>query len=463
MPTAHPMGSLAKNALNVASVSGLRDHFSGEIVLPGDPDYDRSRVVWNAIADRHPSIIARCAGPDDVIAAVRFARDQDLRIAVRGGGHSVAGFSTCDGGIVIDLSLMRGVTVDPQRQVAVAQGGAHLGQLDKQAQEFGLACPVGVVGHTGVAGLTLGGGMGRLQRKLGLTIDNLLGVDIVTAEGRLLHVSNDENADLFWGILGAGANFGVVTSFELKLHPVGPTVTQGFALHPTDRLPKVAALFREFVATVPDEVFANIGFGTATASAPFPPQMAGRGYMAVGATHSGSPADAKQALWPLRGLNPALDTFGPKPYLTLQSMNDDAMAWGKRFYMKTGYIDELSDAALEVCAAQVAVAPGGDCEVGLWAQGGAIARVPESAMAFTGREAGYWLGIEAFWSDPEEDDAHIAWGRATMAALKPFTRPGNYVNDVVESDVDVVRAIYGDEKYQRLVGLKRTYDPDNAF
>jgi len=452
-----------RSAIDAPSLARFRGRFAGEVVLPGDADYDRSRVVWNAIADRRPAIIARCARSDDVVAAVRFAREQNLLIAVRGGGHSVAGFSTCDGGIVIDLSLMREVTVDPQRRVAIAQGGAHLGQLDKLAQEHGLACPVGVVAHTGVAGLTLGGGMGRLQRKLGLTIDNLLGVDIVTAEGRLLHVSNDENADLFWGIRGAGANFGVVTSFELKLHPVGPTVTQGFALHPTDRLPKVAALFREFVATVPDEVFANIGFGTATASAPFPPQMAGRGYMAVGATHSGSPADAKQALWPLRGLNPALDTFGPKPYLTLQSMNDDAMAWGKRFYMKTGYIDELSDAALEVCAAQVAVAPGGDCEVGLWAQGGAIARVPESAMAFTGREAGYWLGIEAFWSDPEEDDAHIAWGRATMAALKPFTRPGNYVNDVVESDVDVVRAIYGDEKYQRLVGLKRTYDPDNAF
>jgi len=437
-----------RSAIDAPSLARFRDRFAGEVVLPGDPDYDRSRVVWNAIADRRPAIIARCSRRDDVVAAVRFAREQNLLIAVRGGGHSVAGFSTCDGGIVIDLSLMREVTVDPRRRVAIAHGGAHLGQLDKMAQEHGLACPVGVVAHTGVAGLTLGGGMGRLQRKLGLTIDNLLSVDIVTADGRMLHVSDDENADLFWGIRGAGANFGVVTSFELKLHPVGPTVTQGFALHPTDRLPKVAALFREFVAT---------------ASAPFPPAMAGRGYVAVGATHSGSPADAKHALWPLRGLNPVLDTFGPKPYLALQSMNDEAMAWGKRFYMKTGYIDEVSDAALEVCAAQVAVAPGGDCEVGLWAQGGAIARVAENAMAFTGREAGYWLGIEAFWSDPAEDDAHIAWGRATMAALKPFTRPGNYINDVVESDVSAVRAAYGDEKYERLVALKRAYDPDNAF
>jgi len=457
------MGSLAKNALNVASVSGLRDHFSGEIVLPGDPDYDRSRVVWNAIADRHPSIIARCAGPDDVIAAVRFARDQDLRIAVRGGGHSVAGFSTCDGGIVIDLSLMRGVTVDPQRQVAVAQGGAHLGQLDKQAQEFGLACPVGVVGHTGVAGLTLGGGMGRLQRKLGLTIDNLLGVDLITADGRMLHASSEENPDLFWGIRGAGANFGVATSFELKLHPIGTTVTHGFALHSTDRVHEVGALHRDFVATAPDDIFLNIGFGIATGAAPVPAEMAGRPYVAVGATHSGSLVDAEQTLKPLRGMNPILDTFGPKSYLTLQSMNDEGMAWGNRFYMKSAYVDELSDGVLEICAEQMARAPSAGCEIGFWALGGAVGRVPDDAMAFTGRQAGYWVGVETLWEEPSEDEAHVAWGRAAMAALKPFTRPGNYVNDMVESGVDVVRAMYGDAKYQRLVGLKRTYDPDNTF
>src|ERR1700674_3877906 len=225
-----------RSAIDAPSLASFRDQLAGEVVLPGDPDYDRFRVVWNAIADRRPAIIARCAGADDVVAAIRFAQEQNLLIAVRGGGHSVGGFSTCDGGIVIDLSLMRGVTVDPQRKVATAQGGALLSQLDKEAQEFGLVCPVGVLGHTGVAGLTLGGGMGRLQRKLGLTIDNLLGVDLITADGRMLHASSEENPDLFWGIRGAGANFGVATSFELKLHPIGTTVTHGFALHSTDRV-----------------------------------------------------------------------------------------------------------------------------------------------------------------------------------------------------------------------------------
>lgn len=452
-----------RSAVDAPSLAGFRDRFAGEVVLPGDPDYDRFRVVWNAIADRRPAIIARCTGPDDVLAAVRFAREHELLIAVRGGGHSVAGFSTCDGGIVIDLSLMRAVTVDPQRRVAIAQGGAHLGQLDEQAQEHGLACPVGVVAHTGVAGLTLGGGMGRLQRKYGLTIDNLLGVDLITADGRQLHASNDENADLFWGIRGAGANFGVVTSFELQLHPLGSTVTQGFALHPIGRLHKAGAVHREFVATAPDEIFVNIGFGMATAEAPFPLEMAGRPYVAVGATHSGSPADAEQALQTLRQMNPVVDTFRPRSYLELQSMNDEGMAWGKRFYMKSAYLDELSDGALEVCAVQVAKAPGAGCEVGLWAMGGAIGRVRDDAMAFTGREAAYWLGIEALWEDPAQDAAHIAWGRAAMAALMPFTRPGNYVNDIVESTLDVVRAIYGEAKYQRLVRLKRAYDPDNVF
>jgi FAD/FMN-containing dehydrogenase len=450
------------SAIDATSLARFRDQFAGEVVLPGDPDYDRFRVVWNAIADRRPAIIARCAGPDDVVAAVRFAREQNLLIAVRGGGHSVGGLSTCDGGVVIDLSLMRAVTVDPERRVAIAQGGALLSQLDEQAQEFGLVCPVGVVGHTGVAGLTLGGGMGRLQRKHGLTIDNLLGVDIITADGRRLHASSDENADLFWGIRGAGPNFGVVTSLELQLHQLGSTVTQGFVLHPIERLPSVGALCREFVATAPEEVFVSIGFGVATEGAPFPAEMAGRPFVTIGATHSGSPANADETLRSVRGMSPVLDTFAPKTYLSLQSTNDEAMAWGKRFYMKSAFIDELTDEALATCADQVAKAPGGS-EVGLWRMGGAIDRVLDDAMAFTGRQAGYWLGVETLWEDPAQDEDHIAWGRAAMAALKPFTRPGNYVNDVVESSLDVVRAIYGEAKYQRLVGLKRVYDPDNMF
>jgi FAD/FMN-containing dehydrogenase len=438
--------------------------FKGQLVGPDHPEYNEARAVWNAMADRRPTLIARCTSDDDVVAAVRFARDQDLRIAVRGGGHSVPGLSTCDGGIVIDLSRMRDLTVDPKQRVARVQGGAHLSQLDHDAQAVGLVCPVGVIGHTGVAGLTLGGGMGRLQRKHGFTIDNLLSVDLVTAEGRRMHASHDENADLFWGIRGAGANFGVVTSFELQLHPQEPTVTHGWVALPIERSEGVGALVRDFLATVPDHVFVNLSFGLAT-DPPFPPHLAGSPVIVVGAVHSGSADDADRDLEPLRkGMDWSADTFARKSYLALQGMNDDAMAWGHRFYMKSGLVGEVSDALLSTCAAEGADVPaGGECSISFWAMGGAISRVSDNDSAFTGRTAGWWLSAEAMWDEPALDAAHIGWARRAMSALTPFTAVGQYVNDVVETDVGSVRAIYGNEKYDRLVALKRKYDPDNVF
>lgn len=440
------------------------DRFSGQVIRPDDPDYDKARVVWNGMADRRPAVIARCGDVDDVVTAVRFARENDLVVAVRGGGHSVAGFSTCDGGMVIDLSLMRGLTVDPERRIARAEGGAHLSQLDKGAQEFGLVCPVGVVGHTGVAGLTLGGGMGRLQRKHGFTIDNLLSVDLVTADGRRLRATNTENPDLFFGVRGAGANFGVAVSFEFQLHPQGATVTQGWVALPIERSREAGALVREFLTNLPDDVFVNLSFGLAT-DPPFPSKLAGMPVMVVGATHSGLPEDAVRDLMPLRsGLEWSADTFAPKPFLAVQGMNDDAMSWGHRFYMKSGFISELSDDVIDACVAHAADGPaGGECSVSLWAMGGAIGRVPDDAMAFTGRSAGWWLSAEAMWDDPALDGPHMTWARRAMGALKPFTTVGQYVNDAVESDVGSVRAIYGNEKYERLVALKRTYDADNFF
>src|ERR1700682_2391441 len=447
-----------------AALSGFRDRFKGQLVGPDDPEYDQARVVWNAMADRRPALVARCMGVDDVVAAVSLARDQDLRIAVRGGGHSVSGLSTCDGGIVIDLSRMRGLEIDPKRRVAHVQGGAHLSQLDQLAQAVGLVCPVGVIGHTGGAGLTLGGGMGRLQRKHGFTIDNLLSVDLVTAEGRRLHASKDENADLFWGIRGAGANFGVVTSFELQLHPQDPTVMSGWVAIPIEKSPDAGALVREFLATVPDHVFVNLSFGIAT-DPPFPPDLAGSPVIVVGAMHSGSPEDAERDLRPLReGLDWSADTFARKSYLELQGMNDDAMAWGHRFYMKSGLVGGLTDELLSVCAAEGADVPdGGDCSLSFWAMGGAISRVSDEGSAFTGRTAGWWLSAEAMWDEPAHDASHMGWARRAMGALTAFTTVGQYVNDVVETDIGSVRAIYGKQKYDRLVALKRKYDPDNAF
>jgi len=449
--------------MKAPAVAGFRDRFKGQLVGPDDPDYDQARVVWNAMADRRPALIARCTTADDVIAAVRFAHDQDLVIAVRGGGHSVAGFSTCDGGLVIDLSRMRGVAIDPKRRVANVEGGAHLSQLDQQAQAAGLVCPVGVVGHTGVAGLTLGGGMGRLQRKYGFTVDNLLSVDLVTADGRQLHASRDENADLFWGLRGAGANFGVATSFEYQLHPQDPIVTHGWVALPIERSREVGGLIREFLAAAPDDVFLGVAFGIAT-DPPFPPAMAGTPMILVGAMHSGPVDNAERDLRPLRkGLDWSADTFAAKPYLAVQGMNDDAMSWGHRFYMKGAFLAELSDDVIAACAVHAADVPaGGDCSISSWSQGGAISRTPEDAMAFTGRGAGWSVTFEAMWDEPAQDESHVAWSRRALAAVKPFTTAGQYVNDVADAGTDGAQ-IYGKAKYERLVGLKRKYDPDNVF
>jgi len=450
-------------SLDAASLGKLRENFRGQLILPGDREYDSSRIVWNAIADRHPAVIARCTRAEDVVAAVRFAREHDLVIAVRGGGHSVAGFSTCDAGIVIDLSGMRAVHVDPARRIARVQGGALLEQLDRAAQEYGLACPVGVVGHTGVGGLTLGGGMGRLERKHGYTIDNLISVDLITADGDVRHVSEEDDPELFWGLRGAGANFGIATMFEFRLHPIGPNVTTAAVVFPIERAREAAALYRDLSRSAPDHMHLGFGLATAPGGRGTIPGQRGVATVAVGASHVGDQRDAERDLRPLRGhVEPILETLTPTTYLALQKMSDEEMAWGKRFYMKGAFLDELSDAAVDRAAEQVSIAPEG-CSITLWAQGGATAHVAEDAMAFTGRNAAFWLGAEVFWSERERDQEYIAWGRTTMAAIKPFTRAGHYVNDIVEQGDDVVRSIYGNAKYERLLTLKRAYDPDNVF
>jgi FAD/FMN-containing dehydrogenase len=446
------------SGVSVDALSSFGEAFGGEIVLPGSADYDAARVVWNGMIDRHPAVVARAAGVEDVRRTVGFARDQELPIAVRCGGHSLAGFSTCDDGVVLDLSLMRDVHVDPARRTARVAGGTLLSQLDVAAQAHGLVCPVGVVGHTGVAGLTLGGGMGRLQRHFGFSIDNLRSVELVTADDRVLTVSEDEEPELFWGMRGAGANFGVVTSFEFDLHELGPVVTQGFVDYPAERGHEIASLIREYLETAPDEVM--VSFGVTTGTEEDGEDLIGRPVVYVGATHSGRIDDAEEALRPLRDLGPVADTFRQVPYLELQTSGDDDMAWGKRFYMKGGFLAELSDGFVDAAVAHATTSRG---TVTLWAQGGAISRISGDAMAFTGRDAPFWLGVEADWDDAADDEAQIEWGRTTMAALEPFTAAGHYVNDVMETGRDVVRGVYGDPKYERLVDLKRAFDPDNVF
>jgi FAD/FMN-containing dehydrogenase len=445
-----------------SALAAFAKGFEGQVILPGDLGYNQARVVWNAIFDRCPACIARCNSPQDVIAALRFARERGLTIAVRGGGHSAAGFSTCDGGILLDLRPIQGVAVDARLRVALAGGGAHLSQLDEATQRAGLACPVGVIGHTGVGGLTLGGGMGRLQRRYGFTIDSLLGVELVTADGRLVRVSKDENSELFWGMRGAGANFGVVTSFRYRLHPVGPAIVQGVVVYPIERARELAAQFCEMATDAPDELMMSLEFRVATGHPPFAPGMAGRPIVLVEPTYCGPVERADRHLRLLRAARPLLDTVQPRNYLAVQTRMDPNLAWGHRFYMKNAFFPAITSELADLCAARVCDAPG-NCSVSFLAQGGAIARVTEEATAFAGRSAAFWCGVETIWDEPALDDAHIGWGRATMAALKPFSGGGHYVNDVIEAGQGVARAIYGDAKYERLAALKRVWDPDNVF
>jgi FAD/FMN-containing dehydrogenase len=429
--------------------------FAGEVIRPDDPGYDAARRVWNGMVDKHPALVVRPTGTSDVIEALRFAREEDLAVAVRCGGHSIPGLSTCDDGIVIDLSRMRGATADPERRVAVAAGGSLLADLDDAAQAFGLVCPVGVVSHTGVAGLTLGGGMGRLQRKFGLTIDNLRAVELVTAEGALIRASEDENADLFWGLRGAGANFGIATSFEFGLHPLDGPITHGAVVHPIERAGELAGVYRDTLERGPDELWMGFYLHTAPGAEPV---------ATVSALHCGTPEQAARDLAALRALGGALeDSIEVKPYLVSQHLADESMEWGHRFYMKSAFLPVLPDELVEVGVEQAhRIPPGTEGEFSLWCWGRAIANVPDEATAFTGRDAGFWMAAEIQWDDPALDEASREWARGAVAAVAPFSMPGRYVNDVAETNEDG-RAIYGDEKYERLVALKRAWDPDNVF
>jgi len=438
----------------VQGLSSFREMFGGDIVLPDDSGYDQARRVWNGMVDRRPAVIVRPSGVDDVVAAIRFGREEDLPIAVRCGGHSIPGLSTCDDGIVIDLSRMGGAEVDPQAKTARVGGGALLGELDTAAQEHGLVCPVGVVSHTGVAGLTLGGGMGRLMRKFGLTLDNLLAVELVTADGRIVRASPDEHPDLFWGLRGAGPNFGIVTSFEFRLHPLDHPITFGIVTHPLDSARELAALWRDLAENGPDELF--LSFGTDNADG-------GSAY--VTALHSGSVAQAERDLAELRAFGPpTTDSIAPKAYLETQVLYDEPHGSGHRFYMKSAFLPALPDDAVDLCVEHATRAPDRtESGFSAWAWGRRVADVPEDGTAFTGREAAAWISAETMWDDPALDEQCRAWARHALADLAPFASEGRYVNDVVEVGGDVARTIYGDEKYERLVALKGQWDPDNVF
>jgi FAD/FMN-containing dehydrogenase len=445
-------------------LSTLRDRVRGAVVLPEDAEYDRARRVWNGSIDRYPALVVRCAGVADVLAAVRFARDENLLVAVRGGGHNVAGTGTCDGGIVIDLSAMKAVRVDPATRTAWAQPGLVWGELDAETQAFGLAVTGGIVSTTGIAGFTLGGGIGWLHRRYGLTVDNLVGADLVTAAGELLRVDADTEPELLWGLRGGGGNFGVVTTFEYRQHPVGPQVLAGLVFYHAKDLVPVVRGFRDLMAAAPDELTLFLILRRAPAAPFLPPEVHGQPVVAVAGCFAG-PLDAgARAMAPLAALAPPVaNLMVPRAYPQFQSMLDGAWAEGFGNYWKAEYLTGIPDAALDILAEHLDTITSPLSDFKFVALGGAVGRVAPDATAFSHRGSPFVLNINARWALPGDAGEHVAWTQHLWDAMQPFSAGGVYVNFLGDEGADRVRSAYGEQAYRRLVALKNTYDPDNVF
>lgn len=434
------------------ALSALRASLHGQVVVPEDPGYEQARSTWNATADRTPALIAQCTNVADVQRALGFALENELPVAVRGGGHSLAGFSTCDAGVVIDLGPMKGITVEPQARVAHAEAGLTLGEFDYATQEYGLATTLGIASTTGIAGLTLGGGLGWLMRKHGLACDNLLSVDLVTADGSLVTANADDNAELFWGLKGGGGNFGIATSFDYRLHPVGPTVFGGGVAYGPQTLRDLLQFYRELTATAPDELTAYAAL-TATPD--------GSAVAAMAACYAGDLPAGEKVLAPARSAvgTPLLDALGPLPYTDQQKRADAAYPPGQYHYWKSCFLDDLTDDVIEVLADRWPAAQSPPLlEIVVEHMGGAVAT---GDGAFGHRDAHYDVLIDANWIEESDGERCVTWARETAAALAPYAR-GGYVNYEPDADEAGVRSAYGD-RYGRLSSLKARYDPQNVF
>jgi FAD/FMN-containing dehydrogenase len=448
-----------------APQAGLARTFQGELIRPDDPGYGDARRVWNGTIDKRPALIARCTGAADVAAALRFARERELPLAVRGGGHSVAGTAVCDDGVVIDLSPMRGVKVYPEPRVAHVQAGVLLGELDTATQAFGLATPAGIVSHTGVAGLTLGGGIGWLSRKLGATVDNLRSARVVTADGEHVNASERENPDLFWGLRGGGGNFGIVTEFEFHLHPVGPTVLAGPVYYALEDGVEVLRRYREVAATAPDELTTILNLRKAPALPLLPAELHGRPVVTVVACWAGELERGQRAVQPLRELGtPLVDLLRPRPFVELQRLFNAAVPHGWHYYWKSIESPPFEDAMIDTLIDHTARITSPRSYTIIFQLGGALARVAEGATAYPQRDAAFNVNINAVWleGDPRADE-HNDWTRDFYAAVEPHAGGRVYVNFLGDEGEERVRAAYGEEKYERLRALKRRYDPTNVF
>ena len=449
--------------LEESAVSELETSLRGELVRREDPAYDAERRVWNGSIDRRPALIARCTGVADVMAAIRFARRTGVDVAVRSGGHSFPGLSVADDALLIDLGPMKGIRVDPQKRTARAQAGVLLGELDRETQQFGLAVPAGIVTHTGLAGLTLGGGIGWLMRKFGLTVDQLLSVDIVTADGEFVTASEDENADLFWGIRGAGANFGIVTEFEFQLNELGPAVVAGPIAWPMEKSPEVLRFYRDWLAGAPDELM-TIVIHRKAPPLPFVPQeFHGKPVVMVVPCCAGSIEEGEEVVRPMKEFSsPIFDLCVPKPYLMHQAMFDPSFLHYRWYYFKSCDVAELTDDVIDLTYEHSQRINSPFTAFPIWQMGGAVARVGENDTAFGGRNAGFTYNIGACTETAEGFEDERAWVRDFWSALEPH-HMGVYVNFLGDEGADRVRESYGAEKYARLRELKRRYDPDNFF
>ena len=450
-------------AIDEAAVAELRASFRGEVVGRTDAGYDEHRKIWNGSIDRRPGLIARCAGVADVRAAVRFGREHGLTVAVRGGGHSFPGLSVCDDGLLIDLGPMKGVRIDPDAGTARAQAGVLLGELDRETQAFGMAVPAGIVTHTGLAGLTLGGGIGWIMRKYGLTVDNLASVDVVTADGEFVKASENENADLFWGVRGGGGNFGIVTDFEFRLHPLGPQVMAGPVFWSMEDAPEVLRFYRDWIADGPDELMTIVVQRRAPALPVVPPELVGKRVIAVAACYAGAVEDGERILAPLKRFgSPVLDLCMPKPFLAHQAMFDPSFRRGWWYYVRSCDVAELSDDVIDIVVEHGLRITSPITSIALWQMGGAVARVGEHETAFNGRNAGFTFNINGNSETADGFEAERRWARDYWSALAPH-HTSVYVNFLMEEGEERVRQAYGAEKYDRLKALKRTYDPTNFF
>lgn len=446
-----------------SALATLRSKLRGAAVLPGEAGYDAARTIWNAMIDRRPGLVVRCLGAADVIRAVELASAEGLMLSVRGGGHNIAGNAVCDGGLLIDLSLMKSVQVDPQSRTARVEPGALLADFDKEAQAFGLATPLGINSTTGVAGLALGGGFGWTTRKFGLTVDNLTAVHIVTAAGELVRASASEHPDLFWAVRGGGGNFGIATSFEFKLHALGPEVLSGLIVHPFADAAALLPQFRRIVADAPDELTVWAVMRQAPPLPFIPTEWHGKDVLIFAACYSGDMKDGEKAVKPLRALGkPIVDVIGPHPFTGWQAAFDPLLTPGARNYWKSHDFADLSDGAIKAIVDAASRLPGPECEVFIAHVGGAMGRVAPDAMAWSNREAHFIMNAHTRWRDPAQDARCIAWARQLFDATAPFATGSVYVNFMPEDEPGRVEKAYG-KNYRRLAEIKRRYDPENLF